>query len=86
MGVGKVTRGEAVTALLDTWVEELDDDAAQGLLVRVLLARADPALAEVVEQGVQEMVGRDVALANQAAREQRCAALRDWLREQEVGV
>jgi hypothetical protein len=81
-----VTRGEAVTALLDTWVEELGEDAAQGILFGVLLARADPALAGVVEQGVQEMAEGDMALANQAAREQWCAALRDWLREQEVAV
>ncbi len=80
-----MTKAEAVTALLHTWGEELGDDAAQGLLFGVLLARADPALAEVVEQGVEEMAEGDVALANQAAREQWCAALRDWLREQESG-
>jgi len=45
-----VTLGEAVTALLDTWVEELGNDAAQGLLFGLLIARADPALAEVVER------------------------------------
>ncbi len=81
-----MTRGEAVTALLDTWVEELGDDAARGLLFGVLLARADPALAEVVKQGVEEMAEGDVALANQAAREQWCAGLRDWLRKQKVAV
>ncbi len=81
-----MTRGEAVTALLDTWVEELGDDAAQGLLLGLLLARSVPALAEVVEQGVEEMAEGDVALANQAAREQFCAAVRDWLREQEVAA
>ncbi len=81
-----MTRGEAVTALLDTWVEELGDDAAQGLLLGLLLARGDPALAEVVEQGVEEMAPGAVALANQAAREQWCAALKDWLREQGAAV
>ena len=81
-----MTRGEAVTALLDTWVEELGNDAAQGLLLGLLLARSVPTLAEVVEQGVEEMAGGYVALANQAAREQWCAALRDWLREQEVAA
>ncbi|MCH8920758.1 MAG: hypothetical protein IIA23_08670 [Chloroflexi bacterium] len=50
-----MTRGEAVTALLDTWVEELGDDAAQGLLFGLLLARADPTLANLVERGVEEM-------------------------------
>ncbi len=81
-----MTRGEAVTALLDTWVEELGDDAAQGLLFGVLLARADPVLADLVERGIEEMAEGDVALANQAAREQWCAALRDWLREQGVAA
>ncbi len=81
-----MTRGEAVTALMDTWVEELGDDAAQGLLFGVLLARSAPALAEVVEQGVEEMAEGDVALANQATREQWCAALRDWLREEGVAA
>ncbi len=81
-----MTLGEAVTALLDTWVEELGDDAAQGLLFGLLIARAATALAEVVEQGVEEMAEGDVALANQAARDQWCAALRDWLREQEIAV
>ena len=81
-----MTRGEAVTALLDAWVEELGDDAGHGLLFGVLLGRADPTLAEVVKQDVEEMAEGDVALANQSAREQWCAALRDWLREQEVGV
>ncbi len=81
-----MTRGEAVTALLDTWVEELGDDAAQGLVLGLLLARSAPTLAEVVEQGVEEMAEGDVALANQAAREQWCAALRAWLREPEVAA
>ena len=81
-----MTRGEAVTALLDTWVEELGDDAAQGLLLGLLLARSVPTLAEVVEQGVEEMAPAAVALANQAAREQWCEALRDWLLEQEVAA
>ena len=45
-----------------------------------------PPMAEVVEQGVEEMAEGDVALANQAAREQWCAALRDWLLEQEVAA
>ncbi len=80
-----MTRGEAITALLDTWVEELGDDAAQGLLFGILLARADPTLANLVERGVEEMQ-EEAALANQAARDQWCAALRDWLREQGVAV
>jgi len=81
-----MTRGEAVTALLDTWVEELGEDAAEGILFGVLLARADPAMANLVEQGVEEMAEGDVALASQTAREQWCAALRDLLRAQEVAV
>ncbi len=81
-----MTRAEAVRALLDTWVEELGNDAGHGLLLGLLLARSVPALAEVVEQGVEEMAEGDVALANQAAREQWCAAVRDWLREQEVAA
>ncbi len=80
-----MTREEAVTALLDIWVEELGDDAAQGLLFGILLARADPTLANLVERGVEEMQ-EEAALANQAARDQWCAALRDWLREQGVAV
>ena len=80
-----MTREEAVTALLDAWVEELGDDAAQGLLFGILLARADPTLANLVERGVEEMQ-EEAALANQAARDQWCAALRDWLREQGVAV
>ena len=80
-----MTREEAVTALLDIWVEELGDDAAQGLLFGILLARADPILANLVERGVEEMQ-EEAALANQAARDQWCAALRDWLREQGVAV
>ena len=47
-----MTRREAVTALLDAWVEELGDDAGLGLQLGLLLARADPALAEMVEQEV----------------------------------
>jgi hypothetical protein len=66
--------------------EEVGEDAGHGLLLGLLLARADPALAEMVEQGVEEMAEGDVALANQAAREQFCAAVRDWLREQEVAA
>ncbi len=80
-----MTREEAVTALLNTWVEELGEDAAQGLLFGILLARADPTLANLVERGVEEMQ-EEAALANQAARDQWCAALRDWLREQGVAV
>ena len=80
-----MTREEAVTALLDAWVEELGDDAAQGLLFGILLARADPTLANLVEGGVEEMQ-EEAALANQAARDQWCAALRDWLREQGVAI
>lgn len=81
-----MTKAEAVRALLDTWTQELGDDASHGVLFGVLLARADPALAEVVKQGVEEMAEGDVALANQAAREQFCAAVKDWLREQEVAA
>ncbi len=81
-----MTRGKAITALLDTWVQELGEDAGHGILLGLLLARAAPALAEIVERGVEEMAGGDVALANQAAREQWCAALRDWLREQKVAA
>ncbi len=81
-----MTRGEAVRALLDTWTQELGYDAAQGLLLGLLLTRADPALAKVVKQGVEEMAEDDVALANQAAREQFCAAAKDWLREQGVAA
>ena len=81
-----MTRAEAVTALLDTWVEELGDDVAEGILFGVLLARADPALANLVEQGVEEMAESDVALASQTAREQWCAALRDWLSREGVAV
>ncbi len=80
-----MTRGEAVTALLDTWAEELGDDAAQGLLLGILLARADSNLAEIVEGGIDEG-DEDMALANQAAREQWVAGLIDWLREQGVAV
>ena len=74
-----------MTTLLDTWGEELGDDAAHGVLFGLLIARAVPDLAEVVERRAEEMAG-DVALANQAAREQWCAAPRDWLREQAVSV
>jgi hypothetical protein len=81
-----MTRAGAVTALLDTWVEELGDDAAHGVLFGLLVAHADPALAEVVEQGMKEMEEGDMALANQAAREQWCAALRDWLRERKMAA
>ncbi len=83
-----MTRGEAITALLDTWVEELGNDAAQGLLLGVLIAHADPALAGVVEQGLEEMLDedRDIALANQGARERWCAGVRDWLSREGVAV
>ncbi len=74
-----MTRAGAVTALLDTWTQELGDDAAHGVLFGILVARADPTLANLVEQGVEEMAEGDMALANQAAREQWCAALRDWM-------
>ena len=83
-----MTRGEAVTTLLDTWEQELGDDAAHGVLFGILVARAAPALAEIVERGVEELLedDGDMALAQQAAREQWCAALKDWLREQEVAA
>ena len=83
-----MTRGEAVTILLDTWEQELGNDVAQGILFGLLIARAAPALAEIVERGVEEMLeaDNDIALAQQAAREQWCAALKDWLREQEVAT
>ncbi len=83
-----MTRAEAVRGLLDTWVEELGDEAAHGLLFGILVARADPTLAEMVERGIEETLedDKDMALANQAAREQWSAALRDWLREQGVEV
>ena len=81
-----MTRAEALRALLDAWTLELGEDAGHGLLLGLLLARSVPALAEVVEQGVEELAEGDVALANQAAREQWCAALRNWLREQEVAA
>ena len=81
-----MTRGEAVTALVDTWTQELGDDAAQGILFGLLIARGAPDLAEVVERGIEEMSDGDLALANQAAREQWVAALKDWLREQEVAT
>jgi hypothetical protein len=81
-----MTRGEAITALLNTWAEEPGEDAAQGILFGVLLARTDPALAGLVEQGAEEMANGDAALANQSAREQWCEALKDWLREQEAAV
>ena len=81
-----MTRAEALRALLDAWTLELGEDAGHGLLLGLLLARSVPALADVVEQGVEEMAEGDVALANQAAREQWCAALRDWLLEQEVAA
>ena len=83
-----MTRGEAVTALVDTWTQELGDDAAQGILFGLLIARADPTLAETIERGIGEALedDGDMALAQQAAREQWCAALKDWLREQEVAT
>ncbi len=81
-----MTRAQVVAALLDRWAEEVGEAAAHGLLLGLLLARADPALAEVVEQGVEETAPGAVALANQAAREPWCAALRDWLREQGVAA
>ena len=83
-----MTRGEAVTALLDTWTQELGDDAAHGVLFGILVARADPTLAETIEHGIGEALedDGDMALAQQAAREQWCAALKDWLREQEVAT
>lgn len=79
-----MTRAEAVEALLDTWSGDVGDEAAHGVLLGILLGRSDPALAEIVERGVEEMVesDSDAALANQAAREQFGAAVRDWLREQ----
>ncbi len=81
-----MTRGEAVAALLARWAEEVGEAAGPGLLLDLLLARADPVLADLVERGIEEMAERDVALANQAAREQWCAALREWLRKQKVAV
>jgi len=83
-----MTRGEAVTTLLDTWEQELGDDAAHGLLFGILVARADPTLAETIERGIGEALedDREEALAQQAAREQWVAALKDWLREQEVAT
>ena len=80
-----MTRGEAVTTLLDTWEQELGDDAAHGLLFGILVARADPTLAETIERGIGEALedDREEALAQQAAGEQWVAALKDWLREQE---
>ena len=80
-----MTRGEAVVALIDRWVEEVGEDGARGIVFGFLLARADPTLARLVEGGMDEMED-DTALANQAAREQYCKALRDWLREQEVAA
>ena len=74
-----------MTALLDTWADEVGEDAAQGILFACLLARADPALAEIGERGIEES-DEDTAFGNQAAREQWCAALKDWLQEQGVGV
>ncbi len=83
-----MTRGEAVTALLYTWTQELGDDAAHGVLFGILVARADPTLAETIERGIGEALEDDgeAALAQQAAREQWVAALKDWLREQEVAT
>ena len=86
--MGRVTRGEAVRALLGTWTRELGDDASHGVLFGILVARADPALAGVVEQGLEEMLDedRDIALANQGARERWCAGVRDWLSREGVAV
>jgi hypothetical protein len=83
-----MTRAEAVRALVDTWTQELGDDAAHGVLFGILVARAAPNLAEIVERGLEEMLedDTDAALANQAAREQFGEAVRDWLREQEVAA
>ena len=83
-----MTRGEAVTALLHTWTQELGGDAAHGVLFGILVARADPTLAETIERGIGEALEDDgeAALAQQAAREQWVAALKDWLREQEVAT
>ena len=83
-----MTKAQAVTALLDTWTLELGDEPAQALLLGLLLARADPTLAQVLERGLDEMLDDDrhVALANQGARERWCAGVRDWLREQEVAA
>ncbi len=83
-----MTRAGAVTALLDTWTQELGDDAAHGVLFSILVARADPALAGVVEQGLEKMLDedRDTALANQGARERWCAGVRDWLSREGVAV
>lgn len=83
-----MSRGEAVTTLLDTWEQELGDDAAHGVLFGILLARANPTLAETIQRGFEEVLedDSDMALAQQAAREQWCAALKDWLRQQEVAT
>ena len=83
-----MTRGEAVTALLDTWEQELGNDVAQGILFGLLIARADPTLAETIERGIGEALedDGDMALAQQAAREQWVASLKDWLREQEMAT
>ncbi len=83
-----MTRAEAVEALLDTWSGEVGDEAAHGVLFGILVARADPVLAEVVERGMDEMLDgeRDSALAAQGARERWCAGVKAWLREQEVAA
>ena len=51
-------------------------------------ASADSTLAGVVEQGLEEMLDedRDIALANQGARERWCAGVRDWLSREGVAV
>ncbi len=80
-----MTRAQAVAALIDRWVKEVGEDGARGIVFGFLLARADPTLGRLVEGGMDEMED-DTALANQAAREQYCKALRDWLRDEGVAV
>jgi integrase len=55
-----MTRAQAVAALLDRWAEEVGEDAAQGLLFGVLLARA--ALRLLYDLGLRrsEVVGLDM--------------------------
>ncbi len=83
-----MTKAEAVTALLDTWTLELGHEPAQALLLGLLLAHADPVMAEVVERGMDEMLDgeRDSVLAAQGARERWCAGVREWLSEQGVAA
>lgn len=83
-----MSKAEAVRALLEMWSKELGEDAAQALVFGLLLARADPTLAQVLERGLEEMLDGDrhVALANQGARERWCAGVREWLREQGVAA